>query len=322
MSKFPNPKPIKAGETTFAVYEADGDPDRKRPPVLLVHGWPEIAYTWKNQLGPLADAGFRVIAFDLKGFGYSDAPKDPSLYDAKTITEEFCGLLDALEIDKAIFCGHDWGGSLIWSMAQLHPERVAGAIGLCTPLRRRAPVEPISILRKRFGDIHYFVQFQTPEVPETLFATDVERFVKLMFRRPVARDKWAALVPDIFDVPGRFKNASEPSDSGMIISPEDAQVYIDAYRHSGFHGGINLYRNVDENWRYMANRDEMVRVPSLWVGAELDLFLPPETASDMDELVSDLEKHLIPDCGHWVTWEKPNEVNNIMIDWLNRRFST
>ncbi|MEX6632473.1 alpha/beta fold hydrolase [Hyphococcus lacteus] len=322
MSTFPTPHRIRAGDTTLAIYENDGDPTRKNPPIILIHGWPEIAYSWKNQLGPLADAGFRVIAVDIKGFGYSDAPIDPTLYDAKTMTADFCGLLDTLGIKKAIFCGHDWGGSLIWSMAQLHPERVVGAIGLCTPLRRRAPVEPISILRKRFGNVHYFVHFQQPEIAENLFATDPERFVKLMFRRPVPREKWPSLVPEIFDVPGRFKNAPEPSDDGLIISTQDAQVYVDAYRNSGFHGGVNLYRNVDQNWKYMAGRDEVVRAPSLWIGADLDLFLPPETAVDMDELVPDLEKHIIPDCGHWMNWEKPNEINKIMIDWLNRRFST
>ena len=132
---FPQREFIDAGGVRLAIYEADGDPSRTRPPVILVHGWPEIAYAWKNQIGALADAGFRAIALDLKGFGYSDAPKDKALYDIEHITGDLAAMLDALDISKAYFCGHDWGGSIVWSMGQWRKDRIAGIIGVCTPLR-------------------------------------------------------------------------------------------------------------------------------------------------------------------------------------------
>ena len=102
-------------------------------------------------------------AFDLKGFGRSDAPKDASLYDVAHIADDISALLDHFEVDKAIFCGHDWGGAIVWSMGQLRPTRVAGVIGVCTPLRPRSPAPPITIVKNRFGDKHYYVQFQTPK---------------------------------------------------------------------------------------------------------------------------------------------------------------
>ncbi len=321
MNEFPEPRRIKAGETTLALYEADGDPARERPPVILVHGWPEIAYSWKNQIYALRDARFRVIAVDLKGFGHSDAPHDPALYGAAQMTADFCALMDALEIERAIFCGHDWGGALIWQMGQLHPERVAGLIGLCTPLRARPPVEPLKIIAKRLGEKHYFVQFQEPDAPEKLFESDPERFFQMMFRKSPPRERWAALIPQIYDLPGRFCDGPPPNPAGVIIPQADIQVYIDAYKHSGFTGGVNLYRNIDANWRLMEGRDETINAPSLWIGAELDLFLPPESAADMETLVADLEKHVVPDCGHWIMWEKPDELNSLLIDWLLRRFS-
>ena len=322
MSDFPDAQMIKAGDVTLAVYEADGDPARVRPPILLVHGWPEIAYSWKNQMQALAAAGFRVIAFDLKGFGRSDAPKDPALYDALHMTADFAALLDALGIERAIFCGHDWGGALVWAMAQLHADRVAGVIGLCTPLRQRPPVAPLQIIEKRFGPKHYIVQFQERNRPETLFETDPDRFFRLMFRGPPPRERWASLVPQVYDLLGRFRDGPAPPKDGVILQEADIQVYVDAYRRSGFHGGVNLYRNIDENWRGMEGRDETVRAPSLWVGAELDLFLPPETADGMEAIVPDLEKHVVAGCGHWVMWEKPAEANALIIDWLDRRFSS
>lgn len=321
MNGFPEPQRIKAGETELAVYEVNGDPDGARPPVVFVHGWPEIAYSWKNQLPAFAAAGFRAIAFDLKGFGASDAPKDPALYDAAHMTGDFEGLLDALGIEKAIFCGHDWGGALVWSMGQLRPERVAGIIGLCTPLRARAPAPPLTIIEQRFGPKHYFIQFQERDTPEALFETDPDRFFHLMFQGPAPREKWPALIPHVYDLPGRFRDGPAPSNDKVIIPEADIQVYIDAYQRSGFHGGINLYRNIDANWRLMDGRDETVAAPSLWIGAELDLFLPPESADGMEALVPDLEKHVIAGCGHWIMWEKPQEANALMLDWLTRRFS-
>ncbi|MEE2691488.1 MAG: alpha/beta hydrolase [Pseudomonadota bacterium] len=314
MKGFPDKRIVDAGGTRLAVYEAG-----EGPPVLLVHGWPEIAYSWKNQIPALAAAGYRAVAFDVKGFGASDAPRDPALYSSRQLTDDFAALLDALKIEKAVFCGHDWGGALVWAMAQLHPERVAGVIGVCTPLKARPPVPPLGIVRKRLGENHYFIYFQTPDEPEKLFETDPALFFRIMFRKPAAREDWPGLIPRVFDIRGRFKHGGAPDDSQLVLGREDIEVYIDAYRRSGFHGGINLYRNIDRNWEMMAGRDEIVRAPSLWVGAELDLFLPVEAADDLDKLVPDVEKHILSGCGHWAMWEKPVELNAIIVDWLNRR---
>ena len=318
---FPEPTIIDAGGVNLAVYEVDGDPGRARAPVVLVHGWPELAYSWRNQIQPLAAAGRRVIAFDLKGFGLSDAPRDKALYDVEHMTGDFAHLLDALEIDRAVFCGHDWGGSLVWSMGQWRPERVAGIIGVCTPVKPRPPVPPLAIIEKRFTDKHYFVQFQEEGVVEPLFESDIELFFRIMFQKPPSRERWADLVPGVFDLPGRFRSGKRPSTDKMIVDEGVIQTYVDAYRRSGFHGGVNLYRNIDRNWELMEGRDETIAAPGLWIGAALDLFLPPESAEGMETLVPDLEKHVINDSGHWVMWEQADALNAIIIDWLNRRIS-
>jgi len=319
--RFPEPQMIDAGGVNLAIYEVNGDPKGARPPIILIHGWPEIAYSWKNQIGALAQAGYRTIALDLKGFGRSDAPSDKALYDIERLTSDLAALLDALAINKAIFCGHDWGGSIVWSMGQWRPQRVAGIIGVCTPLRPRPPAPPITILKNRFTDKHYFVQFQEAGAPEQLFETNPDRFFRLMFQKPAPRERWAALVPRIYDLPGRFKS-EKAALSDLIVSEKVVNTYVSAYQRSGFHGGINLYRNIDRNWELMAGRNEIVHAPSLWIGADLDLFLPPESADDMESLVPNLEKHVIAGCGHWVTWEKPDALNATLLDWLKRKFST
>jgi microsomal epoxide hydrolase/non-specific protein-tyrosine kinase len=316
MKDFPDPQYVQAGDTRLAVYEAgDG------APIILVHGWPEIAYSWKHQISALARAGFRAIAPDLKGFGHSDAPKEATRYDVRAMTSDLAHLLDAMEIDRAIFCGHDWGGSLVWSMAQLHPDRVVGVISVCTPHRPPPPVPPLSIIRQRFGDKHYFIQFQEPGAADALFATDVERFFQLMFRRPPTAHDIKTLGSRIFDLSGRFRDGPAPNPADVIIPPDDLQVFIDAYSRSGFHGGVNLYRNIDANYEIMKTIDPLISAPCLWIGAENDAFLPPAGAEGMEALIPDLEKHIIADCGHWVMWEKPQDLSLLMIDWLKRRFA-
>lgn len=319
MNGFPNPQTVQAGGVSLAIYEANGDPDGARPPVILVHGWPELAYSWKSQLSALAEAGWRAIAFDLKGFGWSDCPLDAAQYDIRHMTNDMTGLLDALQVSNAFFCGHDWGGALVWPMAQLQPDRVAGVIGVCTPHRPPPPAPPLSIINKRFTARHYFIQFQQKGSAETLFETDIERFFKIMFRKPYDVDPASLTDPRIYDLPGRFRDGPAPRDEDVIISADDLAVFIDAYRRTGFGPGVNLYRNVDRNWEIMREKNPVISQNALWVGAEKDIFLPPSGADGMEKIVPNLEKRIIADCGHWVMWEKPNELNALLIDWLSRQ---
>lgn len=321
MTDFPDARFVDANGVRLAIYERDGDPDRKRPPVICVHGWPEIAYSWKNQLPAIAGAGFRVIAPDLKGFGRSEAPRDKSLYDIAHLTGDLTAMLDALDIEKAVFCGHDWGGAIVWPMAQLHPDRVAGIIGVSTPHRPPPPVSPLTIIEKRYTDQHYFIQFQREKAPEELLASDPERFFKLMFRKPKYKTLPADIDNRVYDLLGRFSDGPPADNDDVVLDEKDISVFVEAYRKSGFHGGINLYRNIDRNWEIMRDKDTVIPHPALWVGAMSDIFLPPDGANGMEKLVPNLEKQIIPDCGHWVMWEKPNELNGFVTDWLLRKMS-
>jgi len=317
MTHPPEPERVQVGELTLAVRDSGGE----GPAIVLVHGWPELSWSWKNQFAPLAAAGWRVIAPDLRGFGGSDAPQDKALYSIRHLTDDLAGLLDALGVERAVFCGHDWGGAIVWPMAQLHKDRVAGVIGVSTPHRPPPPIPPLEIIEKRFTQNHYFIRFQEEGAPERLFEGQEEKFFTLMFRRPPPRSDWPKLIPRAFDLMARFEHGPAPDPADCFLSDEDLAVYVEGYKTSGFHGGINLYRNVDVNYHLMKDVDPHIDCPALYVGAELDLFLPPEGAEGMEKRVPDLEKHVIPDCGHWVMWEKPAELNAILVDWLTRRFT-
>ena len=144
----------------MGYYEAG--PTTDKPPVVLCHGWPELAFSWRHQIKALAEAGIRVIAPDQRGYGATDRPEAVEDYDLEHLTGDLVGLLDHLKIDKAIFVGHDWGGFVVWQMPLRHPIRVAGVVGVNTPHFPRAPIDPIELFRQRFGDKMYIVQFQDP----------------------------------------------------------------------------------------------------------------------------------------------------------------
>lgn len=319
MTDFPTPKFIDVGGVTLAVYEA-GEASSKAPPIMLVHGWPETAYSWKHQMTALADAGFHVIAPDLKGFGRSDAPKDVAQYDIHHMTDDLIHLLDAMGIDKAIFCGHDWGGVIVWPLAHMHKDRVAGVIGVCTAHYPPLAIPEIDKIRANRGDKHYIVTFNDDLSVEDVFTGQEEKFFRTMFQRAPKRAVLEQLGDRLFDIVGRIKHGPTPELGGQVMGAEDLDVYIDAYKKSGFHGGVNLYRNIDRNHATLKDVDPTVTAPALWVGAEDDIFLPVEYANRMDQWVPDLERHVVADSGHWLMWEQPDALNTRMIDWLNRRF--
>lgn len=286
--------------------------------LVLCHGWPELAYSWRRQIPALAEAGFRVVAPDMRGFGASPGPAEVEAYDLEHLTGDLAHLLDHLGVERAVFVGHDWGGFVVWQMALRHPARTAGVIALNTAHVPRAPVDPILIYRKRFGDLMYIVQFQDSREPERIFEAHLEQTFDFFFRGPAPV------------VPGQRPNLAFPQivqaydpardTRPALASAEERAVYVEAYRRTGFAGGINWYRNITRNWEHSEGRNEIVRAPGLMITAELDVMLPPSFAEGMEALVPDLEKHLLAGCGHWTMMERPDEANGLMIDWLKRRF--
>src|ERR1700726_1090100 len=141
--------------------------------VVLCHGFPELAFSWRHQIPALADAGYRVIAPDMRGFGESSAPAEVEAYDVASLCGDMTGLLDTLGERSAIFVGHDWGASLVWALAVLERVRAVAALGV--PFVPRAPAAPIPIMRRHLGEDFYIVWFQQPGVADEALASDVRR---------------------------------------------------------------------------------------------------------------------------------------------------
>jgi pimeloyl-ACP methyl ester carboxylesterase len=319
-SQMPPVKRASVNGIEMAYYEAG---PREGVPVILCHGFPELAFSWRHQLKALGDAGRWVIAPDQRGYGLSSRPEAVADYDMAHLTGDLVGLLNHLGVEKAIFCGHDWGGFVVWQMPLIHPSRVAGVIGLNTPFLPRSPMDPIALMRMRFGPDMYIVWFQTPDEPDAALAADVEKTIRFFMRKPAGPQSVAPPTEggSTFALGELLKQWDASDAGGQMLTSEELAAFVETFQATGFTGGINWYRNFTRNWEASeglpARLDDL---PCLMITAELDPVLAPAMAEGMPGLIGDLEMHMVAGSGHWTQQERPEELNQFMLDWLDRRF--
>ena len=312
---FPEPQFIDTNSIRMAVYEQG-----KGPAIILLHGFPELAYSWRHQLPALAAAGYRAIAPDQRGYGNTTAPPTVSDYSVEELIGDVHGLLDALELESAIFIGHDWGAILLWHMAILAPDRIEKLITLNIPHFRRPPIDPITMMRQRYGDGFYIVNFQDSDEADRVFAEDTAHFFDVIMRhKQISRQRFDSLPPE-HKVVNFIRSLQQERHSGEpLLLAEERDYYAAAYAKSGFTGPINWYRNWTHNWQITAGVDPTVAIPTLFIGAVDDVIVAPEQIEAMKPLVTDLTIHMLEDCGHWSQQEKPVAVNRLILDWLVQR---
>jgi pimeloyl-ACP methyl ester carboxylesterase len=272
------------------------------PAVVLCHGFPELAYSWRHQIPALAGAGYRVIAPDMRGYGASSRPDAVDAYNVIELCGDIAGLLDALGESDAVVVGHDWGANVAWWMAAIHPHRVRAVAGLSVPFIPRAPAAPIPIMREHLGEDFYIVWFQEPGVADEALARDVRRTL-------TTSRQWTASWAE--------QDGRQPKPPAWM-SEEELQAYVDAFQRTGFTGGLNWYRNIDRNWELVEPYAETrITQPAMFLTGELDPvrnFMPAEA---MNGWVTDLRSStVVPGAGHWVQQQDPQVVNEALLEFL------
>ena len=316
LNAFPEPHLVESNGIRLAVHERGGG-----PAVILLHGFPELAYSWRHQLPALAAAGYRAIAPDQRGYGGSDKPQRVDEYGIRTLIQDIDGLLDALHIDQAVFVGHDWGALLTWTMALVNPARMVGIINLNIPFHAAPPIDPIELMRKRLGNDFYIVNFQDSDEADRAFAADVPHFFTMIMRQgQVSREQFDALPPEKKALSLLATMARTESGGTPLLSKQELAVFVSAFSSGGFTGPINWYRNWSANWDCTRHLPQVVTVPTLFIGAVDDVIIAPQHIEAMRQHVPDLEIKMIANCGHWTQQEHPAEVNRIMLDWLAQHY--
>jgi pimeloyl-ACP methyl ester carboxylesterase len=304
-SDFPAPQMIELNGITLEVFEA-GSHNRGNP-IVLCHGWPELAYSWRAQIPALVAAGYHVLAPNQRGFGASSRPADVTDYDITRLTGDLAALLEHFGYEAATFVGHDWGANVVWSMALLHPERVVRLINLALPYQTRTPTPWIEFIEALFGADHYFVHFNRQfGVADAILDQNADQFLRNLFRKNLT------MVPP---EPGMMMINLARAETPLgdpLISAEDLEVFVSAFKASGFRPGINWYRNMDRNWHILAEIDPVIRHPALMIYGLQD---PIPLSENLSEFVPNVAIRSL-DCGHWIQQERPEETTQVMLEWL------
>jgi len=301
------------------------------PLVLLCHGFPESWYSWRQQVNALAEAGFHVVAPDMRGYGKSDRPEAIDQYTIFHLVGDLVGLLDGLEAPTAVIIGHDWGAGIAWQAARLRPDRFRAIVSLSVPFRPRSPARPTSLMPQTADAQFYQLYFQEPGVAEAELEKDPRLTLRAMLYggsgegvaaiRAVAANSGRA--PGVGMVPragGWLPSSAPPLPSWL--SEADLDVYAEEFARSGFRGPLNYYRNIDRNWELMAAFDgTKVTVPALYIAGDHDMVVAfpgaAEQIANMKQVVPLLRDiQMLPRCGHWTQQERPAEVNAAIVEFL------
>jgi pimeloyl-ACP methyl ester carboxylesterase len=295
--------------------------ERGAPLVLFAHGFPELAYSWRHQIPALAAAGYHVLAPDQRGYGRSSRPDNISDYNIAELSADLIGLLDDVGAQTAVFVGHDWGAPVAWSTVQLHPDRVAAVVGLSVPPVPRAQVPPTQAFRRVFGDnFFYMLYFQEPGIADAELGADAATTMRRMMGglRPPT-DRAAALRMIRPGPEGFIARLPEPDGLPSWISAQELDHYIVEFTRTGFTGGLNWYRNLDRNWEIMADpAAPTIEMPALFVAGADDPVLGFTRRDRAAEVVTGPYREvMIEGAGHWLQQEHPDQVNEVLLDFLN-----
>lgn len=294
------------------------------PLILFIHGFPDLWFSWRHQIAALSSSGYRCVAPDLRGFGDTDAPANPTAYTSLHVVGDLIGLLDAIapSEDKVFVVGHDWGAITAWQLCLYRPEKVRALVNLSVPFTPRNPkMKPLDALRAVYGPDYYICRFQEPGDIESEFAQiGTERVVKefLTYRHP-----GPLYLP-------KGKGFGHPPDSPIVLpswlSEEECQYYATKYDKTGFTGGLNYYRTLDLNWELTAPwTGAQVKVPVKFIVGDLDLTYNAPRTKDyihkggMKRDVSLLEEVVVMEgVAHFLHQEKPLDINKHILDFFQK----
>ncbi len=319
------------------------------PLVLMIHGFPGLAWSWRHQMEPLAEAGYRAVAIDSLGYGGSDRPTDPAAYDADRMQAYLIALLDHYKADKAVIVGQDFGAQYAWNLAVRAPERVAGLVatipydydmagramlGSAPRLAADAPAKPeasspdrlpserfAAMAAEHFVHFHYFMEAGPAERE---FADRAPDFLaRLFYALSSEGDLWS------------WKTASSVGSGYLDVLPPAPPLpwpwlsqaefdrfvseYVAADPMLRFIGGLNSYRTADANWRIGEKwADHDVETPTLFLYGEQDPSFGffTDWEERMRQRVPGLRDIIaVPEAGHFVQQEQPAAFNKALLDF-------
>lgn len=310
---------VDLGEVTLAVTEAGRDGD---PVVVLAHGFPETSWSWRHQIPALAAAGYHVLAPDQRGYGHSSAPESIDAYRSDRLASDLTALARHFGAEQAIYVGHDWGALVVWDLARLDPQAARGIVAISVPYTPW-PAPPTELFAAAFADrFFYMTYFQQVGGPEEELEADVDATMRRILWG-ASGEAFTSRITEPLPIEGTGfldQFPDPPEELPNWLGPEDLERYVDAFRHSGFRGPLNWYRNLDADHALTASLGaERMTMPTMFIGGTHDAVIAGRTEilALMDGLPDFRGSHLIEGAGHWTQQERPAEVDELLIDFCD-----
>jgi len=328
------------GARLYAVEQGEG------PLVLFVHGFPELAYSWRHQLPALAEAGYRAVAIEQRGYGRSSKFWEPEAYRIDRLIADIVGVVQALDESQAVIVGHDWGAPVVWSAAWMHPEYFRGVVGMSVPFAGKGLIgvpgnpfgeRPLEDYQRELvgpGQDFYHTYWSTlgpiiNEIEEGLaewmadlvYSVSGEGLSAAGFSLDAA-DPVELIRGSAVCIPhgARMRDRFSPVQPVPWLSAADLAVYVEAFERSGFHGPLSYYRNLPADQRLLAPlAGQPLEVPAAFIGGELDVatWWGAEERTRAAEVIRDYRgETILPGCGHWIQQERPQETNAALLAFL------
>ena len=294
------------------------------PLILCIHGWPELWYSWRHQIKPVANAGYRVVAPDMRGYGGSDKPYNVAAYDMASLMADVVGIIDAFDAPSAILIGHDWGAPICWNTAAMFPDRVSAIAALSVRYPKRGSTSTIELWRRIYADrFFYQLYFKDEGVAEAELEADVALSLRKIYfalsgNAPKA-DYW-------LDRPregGLLGPLIDPEPFPAWLTPDDLEYFTESFSTGGFRGPINRYRNQDRDFDMLPEMATgLIRQPSCFIAGSRDAVRQFVAGCDLYEDVgrhcTDLRfSRIIEGAGHWVQQEAPDQVTDALLEFLS-----
>lgn len=286
------------------------------PLILCVHGWPELAYSWRHQVGHFAARGYRTAALDVRGYGGSSKPQEVADYTMRELTSDVAAIIDRLGGGKAIVFGHDWGAPISWTTALLYPDKVSAVALLSVPYVPLGGMSFIDMMQALYKDrFFYQLYFQGEGAAEAEMQADLRsslRKIYFAWSGSAPAGLWAARKPPDAKL---LDGLIDPDSFPAWMSEHDLDVFVEAFRSGGLRGPLNRYRAQDIDY---AESKELIgkplQQPSCFIGGERDMaraLIPGvDLYADPGIACADFRgSTILPGIGHWVQQEAPVETN-------------